>query len=253
MKQLGDTKEVRSLAKGMGIDVDYRRANGSLKVPKQPSICLGASDLTVMEMTGAYTTFANNGIYNKPIFITRIEDKNGNKIYEAIIQENRAINPNANFVMLQMLRKVLSQNTSGFSGVKSDLAGKTGTTNDYVDGWFMGMTPNLVVGTWVGGDDRWVRFRSLQYGIGGKMARPYFGRLLKRIEADSKADYDASIQFFTPKGDIGIELDCAVYSQDNHVPGGLEGEEAIENEDFGGGLWGDEKATEKDTTEQEDF
>ena len=97
MKQLGDTKEVRSLAKGMGIDVDYRRSNGSIKVPKQPSICLGASDLTVMEMTGAYTTFANNGIYNKPIFITRIEDKNGNKIYEAIPQENRALNPNANF------------------------------------------------------------------------------------------------------------------------------------------------------------
>ena len=126
MKQLGDTKEVRSLAKGMGIDVDFRRPNGSLKVPKQPSICLGSSDLTVMEMTGAYTTFANNGTYNKPVFITRIEDKNGNKIYQAILQENRALNPNANYVMLEMLKKVLHQGTPGYSGVKSELAGKTG-------------------------------------------------------------------------------------------------------------------------------
>jgi penicillin-binding protein 1A len=253
MKQLGDTKEVRSLAKGMGIDVDYRRSNGSFKVPKQPSICLGSSDLTVMEMTGAYTTFANNGTYNKPIFITRIEDKNGNKIFEAIIQENRALNPNANFVMLEMLRKVLHQGTPGFSGVKSDLGGKTGTTNDYVDGWFMGLTPNLVVGTWVGGDDRWVRFRSLQYGIGGKMARPYFGRLLKRIEADPNADYDASLQFYRPKGDIGIEIDCEVYKQDHHFPGSSE--EGEENEDFGGERWGDEKELiKKDSLrENEDF
>jgi penicillin-binding protein 1A len=252
MKQLGDTREVRSLVKGMGIDVDHRRSNGTLKVPKQPSICLGASDLTVMEMTGAYTTFANNGTYNKPIFITRIEDKNGNKIFEAIVQENRALNPNANFVILEMLRKVLHQGTPGFSGVKSDLGGKTGTTNDYVDGWFMGLTPNLVVGTWVGGDDRWVRFRSLQYGIGGKMARPYFGKLLKRIEADPDADYDASLRFFRPKGDIGIEINCEVYSQDHHLPAGSD--EYIENEDFGGDRWGDEKGLiEQDSIEQEDF
>ena len=253
MKQLGDTKEVRSLAEGMGIDVDHRRSNGTLKVPKQPSICLGASDLTVMEMTGAYTTFANNGTYNKPIFITRIEDKNGNKIFEALIQENRALNPNANYVVLEMLRKVVSQNTSGFSGLKSDMGGKTGTTNDYVDGWFMGLTPNLVVGTWVGGDDRWVRFRSLQYGIGGKMARPYFGKLLKRIEADPDADYDATLQFFKPKGDIGIELDCEVYSKDHQFSGGTE--DGIENEDFGGDTWGDEKRNiERDSLiENEDF
>ena len=252
MKQLGNTREVRSLAKGMGIDVDFRRPNGTLKIPRQPSICLGSSDLTVMEMTGAYTTFANNGIHNKPIFITRIEDKNGNKIYEAIVQENRALNPNANFVMLEMLRKVLHQGTPGYSGVKSDLGGKTGTTNDYVDGWFMGLTPNLVVGTWVGGDDRWVRFRSLQYGVGGKMARPYFGRLLKRIESDPNADYDASLRFFKPKGDIGIELDCEVYSKDHNFTGGMEGD--IENEDFGGDRWGDEKdLIGQDSLENEDF
>ena len=115
----------------------------------------------------------------------------------------------------------------------------------------MGMTPNLVVGTWVGGDDRWVRFRTMQYGIGGKMARPFFGRLLKKIEADPNADYDASIAFFRPQGDIGIEVDCEVYRQDHHFPGGEEDD--LENEDFGGERWGDEKLLEKDTIEEEDF
>ena len=253
MKELGGTEEVRSLTKRMGIDVDHRRSNGTLKVPKQPSICLGAADLTVMEMTGAYSTFANNGIYNKPIFITRIEDKNGNKIYEAIEQETIAMSPNKNFVMLEMLRKVLHQGTPGYSGVKSDLGGKTGTTNDYVDGWFMGLTPNLVVGTWVGGDERWVRFRSLQYGIGGKMARPFFGRLLKKIEADPEADFDPSVHFYRPKGDIGIEIDCEVYRKDSYYTGG--NEEIEENEDFGGARWGDEKRLiQKDTIiEDEEF
>lgn len=251
MKQLGDTKEVRSLVKDMGIDADRVRSNGTLKIPKQPSICLGASDLTVMELTGAYTTFANNGIFNKPIFITRIEDKNGNKIYETILQENRALNPNANYVVMEMLRRVVYEGLPGFSGVKSDLGGKTGTTNDYVDGWFVGLTPNLVVGTWVGGDERWVRFRSLQYGIGGKMARPYFGNLLKRIENDPAADYDATMHFFRPQGDIGIELDCAVYSKDQHFPGGNDGD--YENEDFGGERWGDEKKLKPDSLENEDF
>lgn len=251
MKQLGDTKEVRSLVKNMGIDVDHRRANGSIKVPKQPSICLGASDLTVMEMTGAYAAFANNGIFNKPIFVTRIEDKYGNKIFETIPQETNALNPNANFVLLEMLRRVVYQSLPGFSGIKSDMGGKTGTTNDYVDGWFMGLTPNLVVGTWVGGDQRWVRFRSLEHGQGGKMARPYFGNLLKRVEDDPDAEFDASMTFFRPAGDIGIELDCDVYNRDNPLKGASE--DFHENEDFGSDIWGDQKRLLPDTLENEDF
>ncbi len=249
MKQLGDTRAVRSLVKGMGIDVDYKRGNGTLKVPKQPSICLGASDLSVMEMTGAYTTFANNGIYNKPIFITRIEDRNGNKIYEEVIQDRIALNPASNYVMVQMLKNVMNQGLPGFGGVKSELAGKTGTTNDYVDGWFMGITPDLVVGTWVGGDDRWVRFRSLNLGIGAKMARPAFAKLIKRIEADTTIDYDSKARFYVPSGDIGIELNCELYNQDRGPYGSLDGD-GEENEDFGD-EWGDE--IERDSTEIEDF
>ncbi len=249
MKQLGDTRTVRSLVKGMGIDVDKKRGNGSLKIPKQPSICLGSSDLTVMEMTGAYTSFANNGIYNKPIFITRIEDRNGNKIYEEVIEDRRALNPSSNFVMIQMMKNVMNQGLPGFGGIKSEIAGKTGTTNDYVDGWFMGMSPDLVVGTWVGGDDRWVRFRTLNLGIGAKMARPIYAKLLKRLENDPEADYDVKARFYRPPGDIGIEMDCESYNQDRGPYGGME-EEGEENEDFGD-EWGDE--LERDTTEIEDF
>ncbi len=249
MKQLGDTRAVRSLVKGMGIDVDRKRANGTYKIPKQPSICLGASDLSVLEMTGAYTTFANNGIYNKPIFITRIEDRNGNLIYSEVIEDRLALHPSSNYVMIQMLRNVMNQGLPGFGGIKSEMAGKTGTTNDYVDGWFMGMSPDLVVGTWVGGDDRWVRFRTLSLGIGAKMARPIYAKLIKRLEADPEADYDAKARFYRPPGDIGIELDCELYNQDRGPYGNFEeGEE--ENEDFGN-EWGDQ--IERDTTENEEF
>ena len=249
MKQLGDTKSVRNLVKGLGIDVDRKRTNGSLKMPKQPSICLGASDLTVMEMTGAYTAFANNGIYNKPIFITRIEDRNGNVIYTEEIEDRLALHPNSNFVMVQMMKNVMNQGLPGFGGIKSEIAGKTGTTNDYVDGWFMGMSPDLVVGTWVGGDDRWVRFRTLSLGIGAKMARPVYAKLLKRLEDDPESGYDASARFYRPPGDLGIELDCESYNQDRGPYGGFE-EGGEENEDFGD-EWGDE--IQQDSTENEEF
>lgn len=249
MKQLGDTRPVRNLMKGLGIDVDKQRANGSYKIPMQPSICLGASDLTVMEMTGAYTAFANNGIYNKPIFITRIEDRNGNEIYSEVIEDRIALNPTSNYVMVQMMKRVVGQGLPGFSGIKSELAGKTGTTNDYVDGWFMGLTPDLVVGTWVGGDDRWVRFRSLSLGVGAKMARPIYAKFLQRIEKDPETGYDASKTFYRPPGDLGIEMDCENYRNDRVPYGGFE-ENGIESEVFGDD-WGDDLRL--DTLNNEDF
>ena len=156
MKQLGDVAPVRELVSNLGISID--------KVPPVPSICLGAADLSVYDMTGAYTAFANNGIYNKPVFIKRIEDKYGKVIYEGIREDKPALDPRTNFVMVEMLRSVMLQGIKGFGGIKSDMGGKTGTTNDYVDGWFMGLTPNLVIGTWVGGEERWIRFRTLSYG-----------------------------------------------------------------------------------------
>ncbi len=208
MKQLGSTEPVRELVRNMGIDPDAKDANGNLRIPKVPSICLGAADLSVYEMTGAYTTFANNGVYNKPIYLLRIEDRNGRVLYESLPYERQALDERANYVMVQMLKYA-----SGHMGLKSEVGGKTGTTNDYVDGWFMGITPDLVVGTWVGGEDRWIRFRTLFNGQGSRMAKPFFRELIARLENDPNADYDPNARFPRPQGDLGIELDCARYAQ----------------------------------------
>ncbi len=248
MKQLGDVEPVRSLVSNMGLSKDL--------IPAQPSICLGSSDLTVQQLTGAYTTFANNGTYNKPVFILRIEDKNGRVIYQEEPVEPRALHPNPNYVMVQMLKKVMAQGLPGFGGIKSEIGGKTGTTNNYVDGWFVGVTPDLVVGTWVGGDQNWIRFRTLSDGIGAKMARPFYSRLLKRIENDPDADYNAEARFAVPPGDIGIVLDCEVYNRDGGIIGS--GDEFFgdeEDENFGDDLFGDEESPLPDslkTTPEED-
>ncbi len=200
MQQLGSVQPVIELLGNMGIDTK--------KIPPQPSICLGAADMTVMDMAGAYTTFANNGYYSKPIYITRIEDKNGRTIYIQEDQERQALQEEPNYVMVEMLKYA-----AGGMGLKSEVGGKTGTTNDYVDGWFMGITPSLVVGTWVGGEDRWVRFLSLAEGQGSRMAKPFCKEFLKRIENDEKADYDAKSRFVKPGGDLSIGLDCGEYNR----------------------------------------
>lgn len=233
MKQLGDTEPVRGLIHQMGIDSSTRYSNGRYRVPAQPSICLGATDLTNMEMTGAYTAFANNGVFTKPQFILRIEDKDGKKLYEGIPEEKVAINPNANYVMVEMLKY-----SAGVGGVKSEVGGKTGTTNDYVDGWFMGITPNLVVGTWVGGEDRWIRFRSILYGQGSKMAKPFFSAFIKELEARDDLGYDPKARFHRPPGDLGIEMNCAEY-QRGSIP--LNEGDEFEDEGFSEDMFGDEE------------
>ena len=207
MKQLRDTDPVLDLVDNMGIDKDAKYANGRFVVPRAPSICLGATDLSVEEMTGAYTTFANNGIYNKPRFISRIEDRNGRPIFVDLPEERQALDERPNYVMVEMLKYA----ATGLWELKSEVGGKTGTTNDYVDGWFMGITPSLVVGTWVGGEDRWIRFRSIVHGQGAVMAKPFFKDFMKRLEADEDADYDIKARFSIPQGDLGIELDCTKY------------------------------------------
>jgi penicillin-binding protein 1A len=204
LKQLGSTAPVRGLMNSMGID--------SARVIRQPSLCLGACDLSVMDMAGAYTTFANDGVFNRPIYLLRIEDKNGRVIYNNLPEEHRALNAGANFVMVDMLKHVTS-GAPGIGELKSEVGGKTGTTNDYVDGWFMGITPSLVVGTWVGGDDRWIRFLTIADGQGAKMARPFFAKFLKRLESDPKSGYDYNKKFKIPPGDLNITIDCGDYNK----------------------------------------
>jgi penicillin-binding protein 1A len=233
MKQLGDTEYVRGLVSKMGLDSSAVRSNGQYRIPKQPSICLGASDLTVLELTGAYTTFANDGQNNTPIFVTRITDKNGRDIYREIPEARTALHPNTNYVMINMLKRVMDQGLSGFSKIKSEVAGKTGTTNDYVDGWFVGLTADLVVGTWVGGDDRWIRFRDLTYGIGARMARPYYAILLEKLESDPESGYDATKRFKVPGGDLGIVIDCNEYNYGGGPRPRDDGGSSEEDESFG--------------------
>lgn len=228
MKQMGDTEPVRGLCNNMGIDSSRNR------IPKgSPSIALGAADLTVMEMTGAYATFANKGMYGMPFVIKKIEDKNGRVIYRSLPEERVALPANANYVMTQML-KYNVQGAPGINTLKSDIGGKTGTTNDYTDGWFMGVTPRLVVGTWVGGEDRWIRFLNIGDGQGARLARPIVAAFFQKLEKDPKSGYDFNAKFQRPPGDLGIEINCAAYQ--NGTGAGPVGDE----EEFAPDIYGDE-------------
>lgn len=225
MQELGSTEPVRTLAANMGIPKD--------EVPDAPSIALGSVDLTVRQMTGAYTTFGNNGIFNRPVFLTKIEDRTGRVVYEYVPEENRAISPAANYVMVRMLQQA---SVSNLSGVKGPIGGKTGTTNDQTDGWYMGLTPELVVGTWVGGDDRWQRFRNLDYGSGAHMAKPFFREFVKAAQKDEKVAWNTQRDFFRPSGSLGIELDCGAYSGDNSDVLDARDSLLLPNDPFGGGI-----------------
>lgn len=210
MKQLGDTEPVRGQCNNMGID-SSRQANGRYFIPPgSPAICLGAADLTVMQMTGAYAAFANKGMYGMPYVIKRVEDKNGRVLYRSILEEKVALPANADWVMTEML-KYNVKGAPGINTLKSEVGGKTGTTNNFSDGWFMGITPRLVVGTWVGGEDRWIRFLSIGDGQGARMARPIFAGFISRLEKDPKSGYDFNARFIRPPGDLGIETNCAAY------------------------------------------
>jgi penicillin-binding protein 1A len=192
MKEVGPVA-VCSLAHDMGI---------TSKLDCVPSLCLGTTDLSVYEMVGAYSTFANSGTHIEPFLIRRIEDKDGNVIYDHKIEIKEAIDPETAFTMIRMMQgtadhlKGTARRLRTKYKFKNQIAGKTGTTQDNSDGWFMGMTPNLVSGVWVGCDDRRVRFRSTRYGQGANMALPIWAIYMKYIYAD--ADIGLPAEDFTP-------------------------------------------------------
>ena len=211
VKDLGTVEPIRDLLHNAGIDKYERINDGRLVVPRVPSLCLGSVDLSLLEMAGAYTTFANNGIYTKPNFISRIEDKNGQVIYQSGIEQRRAINELYNAVLVDMLRNNVG---GGFGlGIETPAGGKTGTTNDYADGWFMGITPNLITGIWVGGDEKWVRFYTLDDGQGFVMARPVFQKYMKKVEADSTIAFNTDVSFSRPPLGYNDLTDCSRYKQ----------------------------------------
>ena len=195
MKQIGNVERVRSFVSNLWINKD--------KIPKYPSICLGTPELSVMDMATAYTAFANDGTLSRPIFVTKIEDKNGKTIYSAVPEQKKAINPSYNYIIVDMLKYAASAISGKF---KSEVAGKTGTTNDFKDGWFVGFTPELVVVTWVGGDVPWIRFRNIMDGQGAVMARPFFESFLTKIEQDPRINFNTSARFNIPT-EQKVELD----------------------------------------------
>lgn len=202
---------VIQLARNMGIQSE---------IPAQPSIALGSADISLYEMVGAYATFANNGVYTQPIFVTRIEDRNGNVIGEFTAQQKEVFNENTNYTMVELLRGVVQHGTGVRLRYKyklpGDIIGKTGTTSNYADGWFIGATPHLVAGSWTGCDDRYIRFRSMQYGQGATMALPVWAYFFQRVLADSvnfAADFNAKDAFPIPDNVNPSLFDCNKYNQ----------------------------------------
>jgi len=180
-----------------------------------PSICLGTPDVSVYELTGAYSTFANKGVATKPYYMTRIADNAGTTIQEFQTKRVEVVNEQVAYTMVKMLEGVVNNGTARRMrfryNINSEMGGKTGTTQNSTDGWYMGVTPQLVAGTWVGGDDRVIRFRTMQYGQGAAMALPVFAYFLQKCYADKSLGIDPNAKFPVPEGEMQIELDCGKY------------------------------------------
>ena len=183
-----------------------------------PAICLGVCDLKLIEMVGAMSTFANQGVYIKPMFITKIEDKNGNVIQRFSPEENEAMSEVTAYKMIELMKGVVQSGTGGrlrfMYNLNNPIAGKTGTTQNNSDGYFMGITPDLTTGVWVGAEDRSVHFRSTALGQGSHTALPIWAMYMKKVYADptlnvSKGDFPKPVA-----PDVDLNFDCGKEEQD---------------------------------------
>lgn len=167
------------------------------------SICLGTPDVSVGEMVSAYTTFANKGIRVEPLYVTRIEDMYGNTIANFNSQVSEVLTEDASYKMLHMLKNVIDGGTGSRVrfryGIKAPMGGKTGTTQNNSDGWFMGFTPSLVSGVWVGGEDRSIHFDRMSEGQGASMALPIYGLYMQKVYADKTLGYSQEEDFEIPE------------------------------------------------------
>ncbi|MDX9769251.1 MAG: transglycosylase domain-containing protein [Tenuifilaceae bacterium] len=184
------------------------------------SAFLGTSELSVFEMVGAYGTYANKGVHVEPLMVTRIEDKNGNILATFHPQRSEAISEQTAYLMINLLEGVVNQGTGGRLRFRYNLggpiAGKTGTTNNHSDGWFMGMVPNLVGGVWVGAEDRSVGFQTISLGQGANMALPIFGLFLQKVFNDGGLGVNPTDEWDKPLRLMDVNLDCEeVNSQKN--------------------------------------
>ncbi|MDX1328556.1 MAG: penicillin-binding transpeptidase domain-containing protein, partial [Arenibacter sp.] len=212
-------KAVIDIAKNLGI---------TGHIPEVPSIALGSADLNVYEMVGAYGAFANQGVYVKPVMVTRIEDKNGTVLFEYVPETRDVLSKDVSYAMIDLMSSV----TQGGSGTRlrtrgaekwnqvydeiitgypyefdNPIAGKTGTSQNQTDGWFMGMVPNLVTGVWVGGEDRATHFRTITYGQGASMALPIWGLYMKKNYANEELGVSKG-EFEKPE-ELSINVDCS--------------------------------------------
>ena len=211
-------RPVINLARKMGI---------TSTLPAVPSIALGTPDISLFEMVGAYSTFANRGIYVKPVMITRIEDKNGSALFEVVPKTRDVLSEEIAYVTVNLMQGVTKYGSgarlrhaglektnyiyekvvTGYPYVfDNPIAGKTGTTQNQSDGWFMGMVPNLATGVWVGGDDRSIHFEEIGFGQGATMALPIWGSYMKALYQNP--DLVVSIGEFIPPKKQSISVDC---------------------------------------------
>ena len=220
-------RPVINLARKMGI---------TSNLPAVPSIALGTPDISLFEMVGAYSTFANQGIYVKPVVITRIEDKNGRALYEVVPETQDVLSQEAAYVTVNLLQGVTKAGSgarlrhaglektsyvyekviTGYPYVfENPIAGKTGTTQNQSDGWFMGMVPNLATGVWVGGEDRAVHFKDIAFGQGATMALPIWAVYMKSLYEN--ADLGISVEDFTAPEVLTIPIECEELDEEGAV------------------------------------
>ncbi|HMB61651.1 MAG TPA: transglycosylase domain-containing protein [Eudoraea sp.] len=216
-------KPVVAIVKNLGL---------TREILEVPAIALGTPEFNVYEMVGAYGTFVNQGVYVKPVMVTRIEDKNGTVLYEYVPETRDVLSKEVSYAMIDLmmgvteggsgtrLRHNINTNNSVYKEIitgypyefKNPIAGKTGTTQNQSDGWFMGMVPNLVTGVWVGGDNRAIHFKTLNYGQGASMALPIWGLYMKKNYADK--ELGVSDGTFPEPEEMSINLDCSKVIED---------------------------------------
>lgn len=198
----------------------------SSKIPEQPAIALGAVEITVSDMVAAYSTFANQGVYMKPMVITSIEDKSGAVLYRTLPQSRDVLSKDIAYAIIKLLEGVTESGSgarlkwgggggTGYNrmtgypyAITNPIAGKTGTSQNQSDGWFVGMVPNLATGVWVGNEDRSAHFKSLIYGQGATMALPIWGLFMKKCYKDDSLMFKISERPFERPANLSIKVDC---------------------------------------------
>jgi penicillin-binding protein 1A len=204
------------LTKMVGVDAIIKMAHNlgiESALRPVPSICLGSSDVNVFEMVGAYSTFLNKGVWTEPTFIERIEDNSGNVIFEATPKRRDAISEDVAAVMVYMLKGGTEEGGGTSQALfqydifrGNELGGKTGTSSNYSDGWYMGISTRLVGGVWVGGEDRSIHFRTSATGEGSKTALPIFGLFMEKVYADTSLDIN--VGRFKMPSKLSININC---------------------------------------------